>query len=131
MGEDLSKTRSAIESPEDIRKLVYAFYDKVAEDKVIGPHFTEIAHVDWDQHLPKMVEFWSFVLLHQGSYSGNTTRVHVEINEKKPITGEHFDHWLKLWAQTVDDHFVGEIAETAKEKARFLALVMGAKINSN
>lgn len=46
-----------IENRQDIAKLVNSFYETVKTDPVIGHFFTEVVHVHWDEHLPKMYDF--------------------------------------------------------------------------
>ena len=55
----------------DIEMLVNAFYDKVKTDDKIGLFFTDVIHVNWEQHLPRMYDFWDNVLFQTGSYIGN------------------------------------------------------------
>ena len=55
-----------IESKEDITRLVEQFYDKVLNDNLIRSFFNGI---DFEHHLPKMIHFWSFVLLNEPGYT--------------------------------------------------------------
>ena len=43
-----------ISTPEDIKIVVDAFYNDVKSDTVIGYFFTDVAEVDWEEHLPRM-----------------------------------------------------------------------------
>lgn len=117
-----------ISSKEDIKLLVDTFYQKVAKDPVIGHHFSEVAKVNWDHHLPKMYEFWSLLLLGKGDYKGNTTETHVQLSQKRALTKDHFDHWITLFSHTVDELFEGEKAALAKEKANYLGMIMQVKL---
>ena len=45
-----------ISTPEDVKTLVDAFYNDVKSDSVIGYIFTDVAKVDWEEHLPKNVQ---------------------------------------------------------------------------
>ena len=57
-----------------IRQLVDAFYTKVRADAVLGPVFE--AKIDnWDQHLAKLTDFWSSIVLMSGRYKGRPTAV--------------------------------------------------------
>ena len=38
-------------------------------------------------------------------------------NAKHPLTAEHFDRWLRLWAQTVDRLHDGPVADAATMQA--------------
>lgn len=101
----------------DIKTLVYAFYAKIGQDERLGFIFNEVAAVDWDHHLPRMVDFWSNLIFQTGRYQGRPFRQHLPL----PIKMEDFSRWLTLFNETVDEHFSGENAESAKELAARIA----------
>lgn len=117
-----------LQTREDIELLVNRFYEKVAKDDTIGFFFTQIAEVKWEHHLPKMYAFWESLLFGQASYKGNPMVVHFPINELKAIEKHHFEHWLGLWTETVQENFCGEIAENAVYKATNIANLMAHKM---
>lgn len=119
-----------LESREDIEFLVNKFYDKVGSDSTIGFFFNDVAKVDWNHHLPKMYAFWETLLLGNVSYKGNPMAVHFPINAKVPMEKSHFAHWIKLWTQTINENFTGEMAETAIYKATNIANLMGYKMET-
>lgn len=110
-----------VQDRSDIADLVTTFYRRAFEDELIGPIFTDIAHLDLDHHLPIMCDFWETVLFRAGLYQRNAFAVHVALNAKVNLDGEHFERWLKIWVKNVDDHFVGEVAERAKTQAARIA----------
>ncbi len=107
---------------EDIILLVNNFYEKVKQDDLLGPLFT---HVDWPHHLPVMYNFWSSMLLGDQSYQGNPFQKHVGL----AITASHFDRWLGLFHQTVDENFAGDKANEVKDRSRSIAGVWQYKLN--
>ncbi len=117
-----------LETREDIEFLVNKFYDKVGTDETIGFFFNDVAKVDWSHHLPKMYSFWETLLFGQVSYKGNPMAVHFPINEKVALEKRHFEHWIKLWTETVEENFTGETAEMAIYKAKNIANLMGYKM---
>ncbi len=117
-----------LETREDIEDLVNLFYDKVQNDDKIGFFFNDVAKVDWAHHLPKMYSFWETLLFGQISYKGNPMAMHFPINEKVPLEKAHFAHWVKLWTETVEENFAGEMAELAIYKATNIANLMGYKM---
>jgi len=119
-----------LETRGDIELLVNTFYKKVASDPTIGPFFTEVAKVDWDYHLPKMYSFWETLLFGQASYKGNPMAKHFPINELVAIEKFHFEHWLKLWSETVNGLFAGEMADLAIYKAGNIARLMAHKMET-
>ncbi len=119
-----------LETREDIEVLVNRFYDKVGQDETIGFFFTDVAKVDWSHHLPKMYAFWETLLLGKISYKGNPMAVHFPINAQIPLEKKHFEHWISLWTQTVEENFEGEMADLAIYKAKNIANLMGYKMET-
>ncbi|CAA9241828.1 MAG: hypothetical protein AVDCRST_MAG56-1465 [uncultured Cytophagales bacterium] len=114
----------------DIEHLVETFYAKVFSDETIGFIFTEVAHVTPKEHFPVMSDFWETVLFGQNRYHGNPIHKHVELNHLVSLEKHHFDRWVALFCQTVDELFAGPKAEVAKTRARTVAMVLQAKINT-
>lgn len=106
--------KTDITSREDIKILVDRFYDKVKADELLGPVFS---HVDWPHHLPIMYNFWSSMMLGDQSYRGNPFQKHLPL----PIQTQHFDQWLKLFRETVQEHFSGEKADEILMRAESIA----------
>ncbi|ALE06625.1 hypothetical protein AL755_16075 [Arthrobacter sp. ERGS1:01] len=113
--------RADISSRDDVLRLVEAFYARAFADDLIGPIFTEVAHMDLAGHLPIMADFWQTVLFRAGLYKRNALQVHFDLDARQPLTAKHFDRWLHLWSATVDDLFSGEKAELAKVQAQRIA----------
>lgn len=110
-----------ITTKDDIVKLVTIFYDKIVKDDCLSPFFV---HLNLEKHLPKMVDFWSFVLLDEAGYSTNVTDKHTHMRLKK----EHFDQWIKLFNETVDQLYTGEKADLAKERAFLIRWTIESKM---
>lgn len=117
-----------LKTREDIELLVNSFYTKVQKDDTIGFFFNDVATTDWSHHLPKMYAFWETLLFGQISYKGNPMAVHFPINAQVPLEKHHFAHWVKLWTETVEENFEGEMAEMAIYKANNIATLMGHKM---
>jgi hemoglobin len=110
----------------DIQTLVDNFYDKVNQDELLGPVFNAIAQVYWPQHLLTMYDFWSSVLFGTMRYKGRPFPKHLGL----PIDGPHFQRWLKLFFDTVQENFAGPKAEEAKVKALNIATMFEHKMNT-
>lgn len=123
--------KNDIRDRQDIQLLIDSFYAKVRGDEVIGYIFNEVVKVDWEHHLPIMYDFWEGVLFQQGGYSGNPMGVHKRLNQQTPLTKEHFDRWKQLFLETVGEHFEGEKAELARQRAVSIATMMRVKILEN
>lgn len=99
---------------EEIEEMVRRFYADVAQDDLLGPVFNDVAQVDWAAHIPKLVQFWQRILLSQPGYQGNPLAEHERIHAITTFTADHFNRWLDLFHDTVDDGWAGPNAEQAK-----------------
>ena len=117
-----------IQSRMDIELLMATFYEKVKKDDTIGYIFNDIAKVNWNHHLPIICDFWETLLLNAASYNKNAMAVHYTLNRKVPLEEKHFQRWLQLFFETVDDLFTGDIATMAKTKAKSIAALMQFKM---
>lgn len=122
----MSSTRGMKEilSLDEVKVLVDSFYAKVREDALLGPIFNEVIEDRWPVHLDKMYRFWQTVLLSEHTYSGSPFPPHAKL----PVEKQHFDQWLTLFHQTVDEHFTGKKAEEAKWRASKMAEMFQIKI---
>ena len=117
-----------IENRDDLIQLVNLFYERVKEDDEISIFFTDTVHVNWEQHLPKMYDFWEHVLWGTGSYYGHPMLPHFQLNDKFPLQNQHFEHWKSLFFETVDELFEGQQAENMKMRAFSIAGIMESKM---
>lgn len=112
----------------DIERLVRAFYAKALTDTMIGYLFTDVAKLDLEAHVPVISDFWETVLFGTGTYSGGAFAVHQHLNDLSPLRGGHFERWITLWTQTVDELFAGPTAEQAKAHARRVARAFNRRL---
>ena len=112
----------------DIEKLIVQFYENVKPDPVIGFIFNEVVDMDWQHHIPVIVDFWETILLDNPVYQKNAMEVHYGLNKKIRLQKIHFDTWLSLFTQTVDALYEGKIATLAKTRAQSIAAVMQFKM---
>ena len=80
--------------------------------------------MDFDLHKPKMIQFWSFVLLDEAGYTTDVTKKHMNMKLSK----EHFDRWLKLFNASLDQLFIGERAEAARQRAALINWTIQSKM---
>lgn len=123
------KDKKDMETREDIIILVDTFYEKVLRDQTIGYIFNDVVNINLEKHMPVMYDFWETTLFHTAVYKGNPMKIHDKLNEKESLTKPHFDQWLTLFNETVDDLFYGEKAALAKTRALSIATVMQIKIH--
>lgn len=115
--------RSDLDDADQVAEFVRRFYQGVAQDDLLGPLFNDVARVDWAEHLPKLTAFWCRALFGDEGYSGNPFRAHQLIHERSPFSTAHFERWLGLFADTLDDGWSGPFATRALEMAQRVAEV--------
>lgn len=113
-----------IENLEDVKLLVDSFYSKVRENKLLGSIFDDVIQDRWPEHLEKMYTFWQTVLLQEHTYQGSPFSPHANL----PVDAEHFNKWLELFFETIDEHFEGEVSMDAKWRANKMAQMFHLKI---
>lgn len=114
-----------IQNINDIKQMVDSFYGRVQKDDLIGPIFNEKLNGRWPEHLEKMYKFWETVLLDNHSYYGSPFAPHARL----PVEKLHFDRWVMLFNQNMDEQFKGDIAEEAKWRAAKMAQMFNYKID--
>lgn len=118
-----------IQTRDDCEQLVRDFYGRAFADPIIGFLFTDVAHLDLEAHVPRITSFWETILLGSRSYLGGAFAPHAALHAKVPLQRGHFDRWVWLWEQTVDEYFAGERAEMAKLHARRVAVAFHARLS--
>ena len=113
-----------IETRADIDDLMNRFYAKAMKDETIGYLFTDVAKLDLAHHLPIIGDFWETLLFASGSYQKhgrNPLQVHAALHRKSPLLFEHFQRWLEIFRECVDETFAGERADFLKLRAGMIA----------
>lgn len=114
-------------SEAEITALVHEFYADVRLDPQLGPIFN--GHIDdWDEHLAKLVDFWSSLLRGTRRFSGSPMTKHVVLPE---LDAELFLRWLELFEHTTSRQPNQEMGQRALAMARRVAqsLWYGYQIN--
>lgn len=101
---------------EMIAAQVHTFYGRVRRDPVLGPVFNA-AIEDWDEHLAKLCDFWSSVLLATGRFRGSPMAAHAR---RPAIQDEHFALWLDLFERTARDVCPPAVAALFVERSRMI-----------
>ena len=99
-----------------IERLVRAFYARIRADTLLGPIF-ERRIADWEEHLQRMMAFWSSVMLTSGRYRGQPMAKHWPL----PVDARHFDRWLALFFEVTRDVCPSGAAARFVETARRIA----------
>lgn len=101
-----------------IHALVHGFYAEARADTALGPIFDREIGQNWDEHLEKMCDFWSSVLLMTGRFKGAPMVVHAGITE---IEAAHFTRWLLLFRQAAEQVCPPEAAALFVSKSEIIA----------
>jgi hemoglobin len=119
--------KTDIRDKRDIELFVNSFYSKVRENELLAPVFaSKIPDAAWPAHLQRMYDFWNAILFAETGFQGNPMQKHMRL----PIEENHFNQWLVLFRQTIDELFLGPKAEEAKMRAESIAKIMNFKIAS-
>lgn len=117
--------KNDISTREDICKMVDSFYGKIRQDDLLGHIFNGVIQDNWPLHLEKMYGFWETILLNNHTYSGSPFAPHAFLDLHK----HHFDRWLSLFNDNLDEQFMGDVTEDAKVRASKMAEMFLLKID--
>lgn len=126
--EQMKGEKRDIRKPRDIQRVVNTFFRGVKKDPLLSPFFTDKTKEEWATFLPMMYSFWENVLFYSGGYFGNPMARHKEMHELRNFTPAHFEQWLHLFSESIDQLYSGPHAEMMKERARNIATVMQVKL---
>lgn len=124
--------KNDITNREDLHLIVSEFYIKLLSNNDIKHFFDKFINKDTlEEHLNTLVDFWDNILFYSGTYNKNAMQPHVHLHKKKPFSKKHFEIWLDLFNQSVDENFSGTNTHTIKTRALSIATIMQIKtINS-
>jgi hemoglobin len=111
------RTASDLVTEADVHDLVVAFYREIMLDELLEPIFSDVAEVDWREHIPRLIDYWRWVLLGTPTYAGSVTKAHRHLHGLHPLEAEHCDRWFSLWVHCVDQRWAGPNSERAKHHA--------------
>jgi hemoglobin len=114
-----------IEDLDDIKIFVDEFYLKVKKDLLIGPIFLEKIPENWQPHLEKMYAFWNAALFGIPGFRGNPFAKHAPLN----IEEKHFERWLVLFKETIQQYFNGNKATETIDRANLMASMFLNRLN--
>jgi len=103
---------------EGLSRVVPAFYARIRQDAELGPIFNDAIR-DWPEHLEKLSDFWSSVMLTTGRYKGRPVPAHLKHANR--ITPQLFQRWLKIWAETTNELMAPAAAQALQAKAARIA----------
>lgn len=110
-----------IETYDDCLLLIRKFYDKLLVDEQISHFFIQL---NLEEHIPKVADFWAFILIDKPGYSNNMITAHAKL----ALTEKDLERWLELFHRTIKEYFSGEKADLATERSKLIAWTMTSKI---
>ena len=100
-------------------------------DEQLAPIFVDVARIDLAVHLPHIKDYWCKLLLGDAEYRRHTMNIHRQLHSKRALQAQDFQRWLNFFTATVDEYFVGERAERAKQVAASIAANMQKSLPSS
>ena len=110
-----------IQSEEDIKLFSDIFYERLLADEKINHLFLNL---NLEEHLPRIYNFWSTLLLGTMTYKRNMMEAHQHLVLKK----EDFPVWLRHFEATLRENFEGEKTDEAISRANTIAMTMRYKL---
>lgn len=115
---------------EHIESMVHRFYGRIRADPMLGPIF-ESRIDDWPYHLDRMVAFWRAVLRSEPTFAiserGAPPVLHRQIGG---LDAAHFERWLTMFGDVVDEIYGREDAIDVMTAARRIAAAFARHIGS-
>jgi hemoglobin len=103
---------------EALGMVVERFYSRIRLDPLLGPIFNDAVH-DWAEHLGRLTDFWSSVMLTSRRYKGRPLPAHLK--HADAITPEAFERWLGLWQAATNELLPPDAAAALQVKAARIA----------
>jgi hemoglobin len=105
-------SKKPITDSADIRLLVDTFYHRAQQDELLAPVFAG-KFLHHGSARDPLYAYWETILSDQDVDAEIPFPKHADL----PLTHQHYDRWLSLFHQTVEDLFTGAVAEKAKFRA--------------
>jgi hemoglobin len=117
-----------LSTPTQVNYLVTSFYREVVFDDLLEPIFGEVAEVDWAEHIPRLIDYWCWILFASHPHPGAVARTHKELHALRAIEPAHCDRWFELWSRCIDEGWAGPYADRAKDHAATLMAGLAKRI---
>ncbi len=117
-----------IETRTDVHDLVVAFYREVVFDELLEPLFGDVAEVDWAEHIPKLIDYWCWILLGTPGHASAMFGAHRHLHGLSAIGARHCDRWFYLWCRTIDEGWEGPRATRSKEHAQAIMEALAKRV---
>jgi len=114
-----------IRNKDDVKVFVDEFYSRVKTNVILRKIFAKrIAAHEWQNHLDRMYGFWNTVLFGKMDYKGNPFSKHIGLD----IIDLHFDEWISILSEVIDENFNGTKANEVKWRAQKMSDMFKKKL---
>lgn len=113
--------KTDLDTVDNIRLFVDLFYQKIFQDALLAPIFTEVAKINVSEHKQHIYAYWQKLLLADPAYQRNTMEVHRQLNARQRLRPVEYQRWLALFRQTADEGFEGQYTQRAVKIAENIA----------
>lgn len=104
---------------EALRRVLWRFYARVMADDLLSAVFQHklgpFPKAAWPMHIMRLEGFWRAVMQGPSEYRGQPGPAHRGLG----ISAEHFERWLMLWEQTLQEELpvteAGEMLTLARK----------------
>ena len=112
----------ATATPEQvIDGFIDCFYARVFKDPLLAPVFLTQAGIDPAVHIPHIKAYWRKMLLGDSAYSRHMMQKHRNLHRAGPLAQQHYDRWLLLFEQALDESAPSELIDRARMLGRRVA----------
>lgn len=101
--------------------MVDGFYERLLRDPALAPLFLDVAVIRIHEHLPRIKAYWCKMLLGERGYQRHMMQKHRAVNGCQRFTAIHYERWLALFEENLDEGFCGPLCERARGLARRVA----------
>lgn len=121
-----------LDTRDEIAEFVTRFYREIAQDERFHHWFDTIAHVDWHAHTGELTDFWVGVLLGEPHESADDViEAHQWLHDADPFDNALFDRWLEILGTTLDEGWIGPLAEAARRRGHGIAWAMEKRLTGH
>ena len=121
-----------ITNREDIRQLVNMFCKRIKANRTLGPLSASLLE-NWEHNTTMLTDYWNLSLSNTlGNSTEDCSFLQYEVASlvnNITETRHHVRMWLNLWVATVDDHFIGQAANLAKQNARAISSLLASNFD--
>lgn len=118
-----------IETLEEIELFVKQFYKTLCELPEMDHLYNKVIQINWEHHIPIMVNFWGSLILREGKYKGDILAHHQKVMKVIPLTRELFRTWEECFIEVLDSLYEGQNCNKTKKRVVAMSKSLIQKLN--